>query len=64
MSQCPQHDEDDFIDVILPIDVAQTMLVLARQKPNPTPEEREAMTVTGFQIEQAVAKEKSHEAED
>jgi hypothetical protein len=62
MSQCPPTDEEGFIDVVLPLDVAVTLLGAARLKPSPTEEEREAMSVTAFQI--TTAKENNHEAED
>jgi hypothetical protein len=62
MSQCPITDEENFPDVSLPLDVAETLLAAARLKSNPTDEDREAISVADFQIE--TAKENSHEAED
>lgn len=62
MSQCPPINEGDFVDVVLPLDVAETLVSMARRQPEPTPTELEAMTVAEYQID--TAKENSDEAED
>lgn len=62
MSQCPPTDEEGFVDVVLPLDVAETLVAMARRQPEPNETELEAMTVAEYQID--TAKENSNEAED